>query len=416
MHLVIIGGTAAGMSCAARARRLDENADITVVEKTAHVSSASCGLPYHLSGTIPTRAALEVETPDSLRASLNIDVRLGHEAIGIDPDFATVRVRTAGTESDVPYDAVVIATGTRSATPQIPGLDHDGVSTLRTIEDAVSIKTMLDEFPDGHRARVAVVGAGFIGVEAAENLLDAGASVSVIDGGDHPLGFVDADIASYATQSLLALGADMRMGTTVKAIENPAAAGDHPTAPLRVVFSDGAVLDVDLVLVATGVRPNSEPFTTTGIRNERGWITVDEHGATSIPGIWAAGDVTMRVDRVTGERHPAALAGPSNREGRLVADAILDPDHARPLPPTLGTAIIRIGHSVIGATGANSTALKRAGIPFQTIHLQPSQHAGYFPGACALDMRLHIGVDGRILGAQIAGDRPAGDHRLDDGA
>ena len=411
MHLVVIGGTAAGMSCAARARRLDENADITVLEKTDHVSSASCGLPYHLSGTIASRSALEVETPESLKASLNIDVRLGNEAIGIDPVARTVTVRTSDGTTDVPYDAAVIATGTRSATPPIPGLDSPGVTTLRTIEDAASIRSVLEDGNDDHRPRVVIIGAGFIGVEAAENMIAAHASVSIVDGGDHPLGFVDPDIASYATQSLQALGADVLMGTTVARITAADPSSDH-TTPLRVTLSNGDPLDADLVLVATGVVPNSEAFAAAGIRTDRGWIDVDEHGATSLRNVWAAGDVTLRTDRVTGSRHPLALAGPSNREGRLVADAILDPDHARPFPPTLGTAIIRVGHSVIGATGANATTLTRAGIAFRTLHLQPSQHAGYYPGACEVDLRVHVAADGRILGAQAAGSEGV-DKRID---
>ncbi|WP_314686951.1 FAD-dependent oxidoreductase [uncultured Bifidobacterium sp.] len=396
MHLVIIGGTAAGMSCAARARRLDEKASITVLESTRHVSSASCGLPYYVSGTIPHREALEVETPETLLASLNIDVRLGSTVTGLDPAERAVQVSTADGERDVPYDALVIATGTRAALPPVPGLDSPRVHTLRTIGDAVALREVLTHHSGPAPLRALVIGAGFIGLEAAENLADAGAVVTIVDGGPHPLSPLDADIATYAIQALAALGVSSHMSTTVVSLSDE---GGSAVAML----SDGTRVEADAVVVATGVRPNSEPFVSAGVKADHGWIDMDAHGRTSLPSVWAVGDVTLRTDAVTGARHPLALAGPSNRDGRLVADAILSPDSARPLPSVVGTAIVRIGRTVIGMTGASGEALDRASIPFHTLHLQPSQHAGYYPGAQDVDLRVHVGADGRLLGAQAAG-------------
>jgi NADPH-dependent 2,4-dienoyl-CoA reductase/sulfur reductase-like enzyme/rhodanese-related sulfurtransferase len=402
MKLVIVGGTAAGMSCAARARRLNEDASITVIEKTPHVSSASCGLPYYLSGQIASREALSIETPDSLHASLNITVMTRSEATGFDAE--RVHVSRAGGETvDIDYDELVLAPGTHAFEPPMNITGSPNIRTLRTIEDAQSIHEAISS--GAKDIHVVVIGGGFIGIEAAENLAERKIPVTLVEASPHPLPMIDDDIASYATQSLRHLGVDLRLGTTVDSLE----ATDHGT---EVSLSDGSHLTASLILSSAGVRPSTQFAERSGVECSKGWIITDEHGRTGMDHVWAAGDATLRTDMVTGRKTPLALAGPSNRDGRLVADAIMDPEHARPIPGTLGTAIVRVGQTVIATTGPTSRTLRESGIDFDTLHLLPSQHAGYYPGAEQIDMRVRVGRDGAILGAQIAGGSGV-DKRID---
>ncbi len=405
MGLVIIGGTAAGMSCAARARRLDESCEITVLEQTAHVSSASCGLPYYLSGTIAQRSSLEVETAQSLKAALNIQVLTGMRATGFDHLRRQVHaIDASGQSHDFPYDDLVLATGTHAAMPPITMLNEPSVTALRTIEDAESIRRAAKAHAG---TRVLVIGAGFIGVEAAENLARTKADVTLVEASAHPLPPIDPQLATYATEALTHLGVEIHTGTLVQRLERI-----ETDNTIRVTLSEGTMPPVDRVVIAAGIAPNTDFAEASGVACERGWIDTDEHGRTNLDHVWAAGDATLRTDRVTGVRHPLALAGPANREGRLVADAIHDPDHARTIPPALGTAIVAIGDMVISTTGPTTQQLDDAHMSYTTLRLLPSQHAGYYPGAEQLDMLVRIGADDRLLGAQIAGGAGV-DKRID---
>lgn len=402
MRLVVVGGVAGGMSAAARARRLDESAEIVVLERGPHVSFASCGLPYFVGGEITDRDALLVETPQSLGASLALDVRTGHEVVGVDPAARTVTVRTPEGVEELGYDALVLSPGAKAMRPPIPGLDSPRVSTLRTVDDALLMRARVA----GGTGRAVVLGAGFIGVEAAEALANAGMSVTLVELAPHVLPPLEPELAFYATHALLRLGIDVRTGVAATEIETGT---DHDV----VVLGDGSRLDADLVVLSVGVRPDTAVFEKAGIACERGAIVVDEHGRTSQPGIWAVGDAVASVDAVTGVLRPVALAGPANRAGRLVADDILRPASARPLPPTVGTAIVRVGDLTVTMTGANRAALEAAGIAYRTLHLHPGHHAGYFPGASTLHMVVHIApADGRVLGAQVVGEDGA-DKRID---
>ncbi len=400
-RIVVVGGVAAGMSAAARARRLDESARITVLERGEYPSFANCGLPYYVGGEIASAGSLLVQTPESLRAALNLDVRVRHDVVALDPAARTVTFRCNDGVGTLAYDALVLAPGARAVVPPIPGVDSPRVWTLRTVDDAVGLR---DRVEAGAR-RAVVLGGGFIGVEAAEALRGRGLEVDVVDVAPRVLPGLEPEIAAAVTAELHRLGVGVRTAVAAKAIE-PGAERDE------VVLADGARLAADLIVLSVGVRPDTAVFEAAGVACDRGAILVDEHGRTNVPGVWAAGDATASVDAVTGVAAPVPLAGPANRAGRLVADDILRPDAARPRPPALGTAIVRVGELTAATTGANRAALTAAGVPFETLHLHPQQHAGYFPGAARMHLVVHVGADGRLLGAQAAG--PAGvDKRID---
>ncbi|RKS93632.1 NADPH-dependent 2,4-dienoyl-CoA reductase/sulfur reductase-like enzyme [Microbacterium sp. AG790] len=393
MRIVIVGGVAGGMSCAARARRLDETAEIIVLERGAHVSFANCGLPYYVGGEIAEQSALLVQTPASLKAALALDVRPGHEVTAVDAAAKTVTVMSADGVDTLHYDALVLAPGAAAATPPIAGLDSPRVRTLRSVEDAVALR---DRVEAGAR-RAVVLGAGFIGIEAAEALAQRGLHTTVVEFASHVLPPLEDELAALVTAELRTLGIDVRAGTAATAVE-PGEEGDV------VVLDDGTRLDADLIVLSVGVRPDTAVFEAAGVACVRGAMIIDEHGRTSLPDVYAVGDATASVDAVTGAVRPVALAGPANRAGRLVADAILRPEQARPLPHPVGTAIVRVGAQTVAMTGANRAALAAAGIDADTLHLHPGQHAGYFPGASQIHLVVHIRRgDGLLLGAQAVG-------------
>ncbi|MFC7925287.1 FAD-dependent oxidoreductase [Microbacterium laevaniformans] len=393
MRIVIVGGVAGGMSCAARARRLDEAAEIIVLERGAHVSFANCGLPYYVGGEIADESALLVQTPASLKASLALDVRPGHEVTAVDAAAKTVAVMSADGVDTLHYDALVLAPGAAAATPPITGLDSPRVRTLRSVEDAVALR---DRVQAGAR-RAVVLGAGFIGIEAAEALAQRGLHTTVVEFAPHVLPPLEDELAALVTAELRTLGIEVRAGTAATAVES----GEDGDV---VVLDDGTRLDADIVVLSVGVRPDTAVFEAAGVACVRGAMIIDEHGRTSLPDVYAVGDATASVDAVTGAVRPVALAGPANRAGRLVADAILRPEHARPLPRPVGTAIVRVGAQTVAMTGANRAALAAAGIDADTLHLHPGQHAGYFPGASQIHLVVHIRrSDGLLLGAQAVG-------------
>ncbi len=392
MRIVVVGGVAGGMSCAARARRLDESAQIIVLERGEQVSFANCGLPYHVGGEIDEADRLLLQTPESLRAALNLDVRTRHEVTGLDAAAKTVGVRTPSGETTLGYDALVLAPGARAVRPPIPGLDSPRVRTLRTVPDAVALRSQVD----GGAGRAVVLGAGFIGLEAAEAFALRGLEVTVVELAGHVLPPLETELAQLVTDELRRLGIDVRAGVAACSI-------DHGVMEDTVTLTDGSRIAADLIVLSAGVRPDTEIFEAAGAACVNGAIVVDEHGRTSLPGVWAVGDATASVDPVTGVVRPVPLAGPANRAGRLVADALVRPEQARPIPQPLGTAVVRVGELTAALTGANRAALDAAGLGYRTLHLHPNQHAGYFPGAGQLHLMLHIGADGRILGAQAVG-------------
>ncbi|MDR1807350.1 MAG: FAD-dependent oxidoreductase [Propionibacteriaceae bacterium] len=401
MKLVVVGGGAAGMSCAARARRLDEAADIVVLERTDYVSYASCGLPYFVGGEIAEEASLLVQTPESLKASLNLDVRLRHGVTAVDRSARQVTAATPGGDVTFAYDALVLAPGAEPLRPPLPGLDSPRVQTLRTVPEARALRARAT----GGATSAVVLGAGFIGLEAAEALARQGLDVTVVELAPHVLPPLEEELAVLVTDELRRLGVTVVAGVGATGVE-PGVAHDV------VTLADGQRLPADLVVLSVGVRPDTAPFVSAGLAADRGALIVDEHGRTDDPAIWALGDGVLSRDAVTGALRPIPLAGPANRNGRLVADAIFRPETARPLPGGLGTAIVRVGALTVALTGANRAALQAAGIAHHSLHLHPAHHAGYFPGAEPLHLVVHVGVDGALLGAQAVGGSGT-DKRID---
>ena len=404
MKIVIVGGVAGGMSCAARARRQSEDAEIIVLERGDYVSFANCGLPYHLSGEIADRDSLLVQTPASLHAALALDVRPGHEVTAIDRTARTVSVRTATGEHTLTYDALVLAPGAVAIRPRITGLDLPQVRTLRTIPDADALRELV---ADGAR-RAVVLGAGFIGLEAAEALRHRGLAVDLVDLAPHVLPPLDAELAQLVDDELTAHG--VHTYTSVAATAVTATPDDEHA--VVVTLSDGRELPADLVVLSVGVRPDTSLATDAGLDvGPSGAILVDGAQRTSDPHIWAVGDATAVRHAVTGALAPVPLAGPANRQGRRAADAILGhrPAAARPV---LGTAVVRVFGLTAALTGASQHMLRTAGIEHHVVHVHPADHAGYYPGAEQMHLVVSFAPDGRLLGAQGVG-RAGVDKRID---
>ena len=391
MRVVVVGGVAGGMSAAARLRRRDEEADIIVVERGPYVSFANCGLPYYVGGEIVDPARLLLHTPQSLKAALNLDVRINSEASAINPAAHAVRVTNTktGEAYTLSYDRLILTPGAFAARPPIDGLDSARVHTLRTVDDALALR----ETPG---TRALVLGAGFIGIEAAEALAHRGFETHLVEFAEHVLPPLEVEMATLVTQELRALGVHVHAGVAAQSISH---GDDHDS----VTLSDGTELSADVIVLSTGVRPDTAIAEAAGIETRGGYILVDQHGRTSAGDIYAIGDATVGRDH----DRPVALAGPANRGGRLIADAIADAASgavtARPIPRPQGTAIVRVGGLTAAMTGANRATLDAAGTQYFTVHTHANQHAGYFPGAKPVHILMHVGTSGQILGAQAAG-------------
>ncbi len=389
---VVVGGVAGGASAAARLRRLDASATIIVLEASGHVSFANCGLPYHLSGVIAERDDLLLQTPQSLWDRFRLDVRVNTTATQIDPEARTVTVldrRTNQTEV-LSYDSLVLAPGATSVVPPIPGVERG--LTLRTVED-------LDRVADAMRdARSAVVvGAGFIGLEAAENLTKAGVAVTVVERAPQVLPVLDPEMSVPLREAMIAHGIRVELDSSVTEI-----------GAESVTLDDGRVIPADLVLLSVGVKPRIDLAVTAGVAiGPRGGIVVDEYMRTSVPGIWAVGDAVEQVDALGSDAVLVPLANLANRQGRRAADDIASEVtgwSAVPSPAALGTAIVGLFGLAAGMVGASRRRLEQSGRNVMAIHTHPSSHAGYYPGAATLSMELLIDPDtGEILGAQAVG-------------
>ncbi len=398
--VVVVGGVAGGMSAAARLRRLDPEARIIVVEQGSEVSFANCGLPYFVGGEIASRDALLLRTPESLAETLGLDVRVNTEAIALDPAARTVTARTRDGDIEVlGYDQLVLAPGAYAVRPPIAGLDHPKVRTLRTVPDATTMRDWIDQ---GARSAV-VLGAGFIGLEAAEALHRAGLQVAIVEAAPHVLPVVDAEIAAYVSAELTDHGVAVHEGAAAAEVL------DRNGSPI-VVLDDGTRLASDLVVLSVGVRPRSELARAAGLAlTPGGAIVVDDQQRTSDPHIWAVGDATASSHAVTGVLGPVALATPANRGGRVAADSIVG-RAGRRSPRPLGTAVVRVFDLTVAMTGASRRALTEQ--PSHTARVHAGHHAGYYPGAETMHLLLHFGPDGTILGAQGAG-RAGIDKRID---
>ncbi len=395
--VVIVGGVAGGMSAATRLRRCDETAEIVVFERGDHVSFANCGLPYYLGGVIPDRSDLLLQTPESLRARFGLDVRVGHEVTAIDRTAKQVTVRdlASGRETTEPYDRLVLAPGATPIVPPIPGVER--ALTLRSVADVDAMMAAAEQRP----ATAIVIGGGFIGLEVAENLTHRGIAVTVVELADQVLAPLDPEMAAHVASRLREHGVDLVTGAGAAAI-----------GPADVTLGDGATLPADLVVLAIGVRPESRLATDAGLDvDQRGGIVVDEHQHTTDPAIFAVGDAAQKRDAISGGPTLVPLAQTANRHGRLVADVICGREEAA--APVLGTAVVGIFGLTAAVTGWNEKRLRAAGRRYRAIHAHPSDHAGYYPGATPLHLKLLVDADtDEILGAQAVGEHGA-DKRID---
>jgi NADPH-dependent 2,4-dienoyl-CoA reductase/sulfur reductase-like enzyme/rhodanese-related sulfurtransferase len=420
-RIIIVGGVAGGMSAAARARRLDEHAEIIVLEQGAYVSFANCGLPYHLSGEIAARDALLLHTPASLAASLNLDVRTGHRVTGIDRQAQKVTIEAEEGSYLLPYDALLLSPGAVGVRPPIEGLDHPAVHTLRTVPDVDALRARVDEIlasrgQSDPAPRAVVIGAGFIGLEAVEALASRGLKVHLVELAEHVLPPLDAELAPLLADELAGHGVDLRLAVSAQAVAGIDAVDESGkrtfTGAVTVTLSDGATLDADLVIVNVGVRPASALARDADLDlGPSGAIRVDTDQRTSDPHIWAVGDAVEVTQAITGARIPVPLAGPANRQGRRAADSICG-HRTTPQAPVLGTAIVRVFDLTAATTGANQATLRKAGIEHEVVHIHPGDHAGYYPGSETVHLVASFATDGTLLGAQGVG-RAGVDKRID---
>lgn len=395
--VLIVGGVAGGATCAARLRRLDEQAEIVVFERGPYVSFANCGLPYYVGDVIREESKLLLASPALFRSRFEIDVRTEHEVLSIDRAARTIRVNDIrnGRTFDAPYDALVLSPGAAPVRPPLPGVDLPGVFTLRNVPDSREIRRWID----AHKAaRAVVVGGGFIGLEMAENLVHRGLQVTLIEKMQQVMPPLDREMAVYAQKRLEEKGVVLKLGEGLSGIGQEAEGG------LRIDTDAGGAYAADLAILAIGVRPETGLARQAGLAlGERGGIRVDDQMRTSDEHIWAVGDAVETRNRITGQWELIPLAGPANRQGRIAADAIAGRDTA--FHGVQGTAVCGFFGLTVALTGATEKALQRAGIrDYQAVYLHPGHHVGYYPGAQAIHIKLLFrGSDGRVLGAQAVG-------------
>ena len=396
-RVVIVGGVAGGMSAAARLRRLDADVAITVLERSGHVSFANCGLPYFVGGLIEEEEDLTLQTPESLYDRFRLDVRVDQEVVAIDRAAGTVATRSTvnGQEDVVAYDKLVLSMGAAPVRPLIPG--YGRVRTLRTVEDAARLAAEVEVAP----TTAVVIGAGFIGLETAENLVGQGLAVTVVEATDQVLGPLDPELAILVRDELVAHGVTVETGVCVASVEE-----------YSVTLDDGRVLAAEVVVGAIGVRPDAHLAERAGLGlGPSGGIAVNDANQTNDPDIYAVGDAVEKPDAISHATSLIALANVANRQGRRVADHIA----GRPIrtAPSIGTAIVKIFDVVAATVGWNEGRLRTADRPFRAIHSHPFDHATYYPGATRMAAKLIFDpYDGTILGAQIVG-RSGVDKRID---
>lgn len=402
--IVIVGGVAGGATAAARLRRLDESAEIVVLERTGFVSYANCGLPYYVGGVIKEKSALTLQSPESFRIRFNIDVRVLSEVTAIDRENKTVTVKNLadGSEYTESYDKLILSPGAKAMVPDTPGVESRRVLKLRTVEDALEMRRIVEEEKP---ERAVVVGGGFIGLEAAENLMEAGVQVTLLQRSEQVLPPLDWDMACELHDHMRKKGLDLRFKHSVESYE-------EIPGGVRVHVVGRESIDCSFVVLAVGVVPESELAKAAGlVLGPKGSIDVDSHMRTSDPDIYAVGDAVPVLDPLTGKLKLTPLAEPANKQGRIAADNICGIDSE--YKGTIGSTVIKVFDLTAACTGLNEKAAKAAGIAYERIVGYWGNHAGYYPGAENMLVKVLFAPDtGRILGAQIVG--PAGvDKRID---
>ena len=397
-RVVIVGGVAGGATCAARLRRLDEDAEIVVLDRGYYVSFANCGLPYFVGNVIQPESKLLLASKELFRERFNIEVRIRHEAVAIDRRSHHVVVREVDSEREYrePYDALVLSPGASPIRPPWPGIDLPGIFTLRDLPDSEDIREWI-ESRNAHRA--VIVGGGFIGLEMAENLVHRGMEVTIVEMADQLMPPLDAEMADFVRRRVASHTAHLQLGDGVAGFEQ---AGD---GSLVVRTGRGGSFGADLVILAIGVRPESQLAREAGLEiGERGGIRVDPQMRTSDPLIWAVGDAVEVKDRVIDQWELVPLAGPANRQGRIAADVICGRESR--FKGVQATAVCGFFGLTVALTGATEKALRQAGIgDFESVYLHPGHHVGYYPGAKPIHLKLVFRrSDGLVLGAQAVGE------------
>jgi NADPH-dependent 2,4-dienoyl-CoA reductase/sulfur reductase-like enzyme/peroxiredoxin family protein/rhodanese-related sulfurtransferase/TusA-related sulfurtransferase len=391
--VLIVGGVAGGASAAARLRRLDEHAEIILLERDEYISFANCGLPYYIGETIKEREKLLVQTPQAMNARFAIDVRVHSEVTAVDSAKKTVTIHSKDRGVyEESYDSLILSPGAKPIRPNIPGIDSSRIFTLRNIPDTDRIKSFVDR---ENSRRVVVIGGGFIGIEMAENLRERGLEVSIAEAAPHILAPFDSDMAVMVEKELQENDVHLYLGDGVTRFQEEADS-------INVSLQSGAILGADLVILAIGVTPDTAFLNDSGIvLGSRGHILVDEHMATSQPDIYAVGDAIEVTDFVRGQPTAIPLAGPANKQGRIAADNISGISSC--YKGSQGTSILKVFNITAAATGNNERMLKRLEIPYHSIYVHPNSHASYYPDALPMTMKLLFDDNGRILGSQAIG-------------
>lgn len=396
-RVVVVGGVAGGASCAARLRRLTETAQITIYERMGNVSYANCGLPYYVGGVIPEEKSLLVANAAKFKSWFNVDVKERTEVVSINREARTVTARdlATGRESVQPFDALVLSPGALPVKPLLPGIGLPGIFQMKTIPDSKMVREYIEA---NNVKRAAVIGGGFIGLEMAENLAHRGIEVTLLESNPQVMPPMDIEMAQAVEAELVANGVKVKLGDAVAAFETGAGGKG-----LVVKTSKGSTYKADMAMLVIGVRPDTALAKQAGLElGARGGVRVDEHMRTSDPNIFAVGDVVESKDWVTGEWTICALAGPANRQARIAADNIAG--RKSTFRGTQGTSVVRVFKLTAACTGANEKTLKRVGKPYQKIYLHANSHAGYYPGATTIDLKLLFDPkDGTILGCQATG-------------
>ncbi|MDU5107473.1 MULTISPECIES: DsrE/DsrF/DrsH-like family protein [unclassified Clostridium] len=390
--VLIVGGVAAGASAAARLRRLREDIDIVIFERGEYISFANCGLPYYVGDVIQDREALLLQTPEKMKDRFNIDVRINSEVIEVNPQNKSVKVKNKNSIYDESYDYLVLAPGAKPISPNLPGIDSNKIFTVRNVSDIDKIKSYVDQ---NTTKSAVVIGGGFIGIEMAENLKEKDINVTLIEAAPHILAPFDSDFSNIIEKELN----DNEVSII---LNNKVVAFSEEGNSINVVLDDKRVIKVDMVISAIGVMPDTRFIKDTGIKlGERGHIVVNDHMETSIEGIYAGGDAVVVKDYVNGKETFIPLAGPANKHGRIIADNIAGLDSV--YKGTLGTSIIKVFDMAAASTGNNERTLNRYGIEYDKVYLHPMSHAGYYPNAIPLTIKVIYDKEGKILGAQVLG-------------
>ena len=395
MKVIIVGGVAGGATAAARIRRLDEQADIVVFERSGYISYANCGLPYYIGGIIQDRSELTLQTPESFFSRFRVAMRVRHEVTAIHPDQKTVSVKNleTGEEFEESYDKLILSPGAKPTQPRLPGVGLDKLFTLRTVEDTFRIKEYINE---NHPRSAVLAGGGFISLELAENLRELGMEVTIVQRPKQLMNPFDPDMAAFIHSEMRRHGVKLALGHTVEGFQEQGGGVD-------VLLKDEAPLHADMVVLAIGVSPDTGLAKEAGLElGVKGSIVVNDRMETSAPDIYAVGDAVQVKHFVTGQDVLLSLAGPANKQGRIAADNICGGD-SRYLG-SQGSSVIKVFSMTAATTGVNETNARKAGLDVDTVILSPMSHAGYYPGGKVMTMKVVFEKGTyRLLGAQIVG-------------